>query len=176
MDKSEKRALDERFKKYYSTYYASLFKFCLSKLKNDRHAVEDACQETFMVLYKRMTEQEIIDYPYAFMLKTADNIIKRYYKDAEQSSRNVSLEDVIVLPAENRDIDAELSFEQYTRQFSAALSDDDAELFSLRYIEELDLKEIAHITGKSIDYVSTRLYRIRKKLRSQFGGKLSSPH
>ncbi|MBQ7204137.1 MAG: RNA polymerase sigma factor [Eubacterium sp.] len=160
----EKQAVDELLKKYYSAYYTSLYRFCLSRLKNNSE-VDDVTQEAFIVLYNKMLNGETIEKVYPFLLKTADNLIKRIFKERTKNSKNVTLEEVKHIPSQNEDIDDRLTFEEYSKQISEALSDRDAELFSLRYIEELKIEEIASITGLSIPNVTTRLSRIRKKLR-----------
>lgn len=58
-----------------------------------------------------------------------------------------------------------LTFEEYSRQISAALSDTDAALFSMRYIEDLKIEDIAARMDMSVPAVTTRLHRLRKKLR-----------
>lgn len=165
----EKAAVDETVKKLYQAYYSSLYKFCLSKLKQNNHIIEDITQEAFVVLYNKMLEGEKITYPYAFLLKTCDNLVKRYFAESSEALKTVSIDEVINIPASNSNIDEKLTFEEYSKQFSAALNDRDAELFSLRYIEELTITEIAEACDMTIENVSTRLYRIREKLRKQFG-------
>lgn len=168
----EKRAVDERFKQIYKTCYPSVYKFILSRLKDYRDAVEDITQETFIVLYNKMLEGGVIEYPSAFLLQTANHYIKRYLRELQNKNAALGIDDVIHIPTHNIDLDSNLSFEEYSRQFSAALSDEDAALFSMRYIEELELPEIAALTGMNISTIATKLHRIREKLRKKFGEKL----
>jgi RNA polymerase sigma-70 factor (ECF subfamily) len=166
--KAEKAKADELFKSAYNSYYSSIYKFCLSRLKNDRDSVEDCVQETFLVLYKKYLSGENVEYVLAFLFKTASNFIKKQYSQLEKKKKQVDLEEIKEIPSQSEDIDDRLTFEEYSRQISDALNDLDAQLFSLRYIEELKIEDIANRTGMSIANVTTRLSRIRKKLRDIF--------
>ena len=170
-NRSEKAAADSEFKKLYKQYYTIIYKFCLSRLKDDTEAIDDIVQETFIVLYNKLLEGSRIEFPHAFLYKTADNLIKRYYVEKQKSGNVISLDDVINIPTQNIDLDERLAFEQYAKEFSAALNDTDAELFSMRYIEELEITEIAEKTGMSVSNTATRLYRLREKIRKIYGEK-----
>lgn len=165
---SKKRA-DELLKQAYSQHYTSIYRFCLSRLKDDRHSVEDCVQETFIVLYNKYLKGEQIEYVSAFLLQTASNFVKKRYAELEKSRKHVDIEEIKHIPSQNEDIDDRLTFEEYSRQISAALNDTDAEIFSLRYIEEFKIEEIAVRMNMSIPAVTTRLSRLRNKLRDLLG-------
>lgn len=167
--KEDKQLADELLKKAYKECYSSVYRFCLSKLNNDRDSVEDCVHDSYLVLYKKYLSGENIEFVMAFLLKTASNYIKKRYSEMEKQKKQVPFDEIIEIPTQSEDIDDRLTFEEYSRQISAALNDTDAELFSLRYIEELKIEEIANKTGMSIPNVTTRLSRIRKKLREVFG-------
>ncbi|MBQ8981427.1 MAG: sigma-70 family RNA polymerase sigma factor [Eubacterium sp.] len=169
MEKNLKNAADIEFQKVYKAYYTPLYRFCLTKLADDRPAIDDVLQEAFLVYYNKLLEGSKIEYTYAYLLKITDIQIQRYFRDIKKQSRTISLDEVIKIPSSKDNLDEKIAFEQYSREFSAALRDDEAELFSMRYIEELDLNEIAELTGLSITNVSTRLNRIREKLRKRYG-------
>lgn len=86
--------------------------------------------------------------------------------DRQKRAQNcITLDEVIEIPAQHTDPDERLTFEEYSRQISAALSDTDAALFSMRYIEDLKIEDIAARMNMSVPAVTTRLHRLRKKLR-----------
>jgi len=169
VNSKEKKAADERLKQIYKTYYSSIYKFCLARIKDDKQAVEDITQETFIVLYNKLLGGEAVEKPHAFLFKVADNLIRRHYEKVKKDNVLISIEEVIELPTDKTDLDERLAFEQYSKEFSAALNDTDAELFSLRYIEELRINEIADITGMSIHNITIRLHRLKDKLRNLYG-------
>lgn len=160
-----KKRADELLKQAYEQYYISVYKFCLSKLKNDTSSVEDCTQEAFIVLYKKYLSGENVEFVQAFLLKTASNFIKKQYVQIERAAKTVDLQEVIYIPSQDEDIDDRLTFEEYSRQISSALSDLDADLFSMRYVEDLQIDEIALRMDMSVSSVTTRLSRLRNKLR-----------
>ncbi len=57
---------------------------------------------------------------------------------------------------------------KWLRQAIAALSPRSAEMFVLRYIEDRDSREIAHMMGTSRAVVAVTLHQARAKLKKQF--------
>ena len=169
MSKSGKSAADIEFQKAYKAYYTQLYRFCLTKLVKDKNAIDDVLQEAFLFYYNKLLEGGKIEYTYAYLLKITDIQIKRHLREVKAQSRIVSLDEVIKIPSSRDNLEERIAFEQYSKEFSAALRDDEAELFSMRYIEELEINEIAELTGLSISNVSTKLNRIRNKLRKRYG-------
>ena len=55
------------------------------------------------------------------------------------------------------------------RQAILTLSDKSAHVFALRYLEEMDNKEIARMLGMSQTAVAVMLHRARHKVRQQLG-------
>ena len=164
-DRNIKKQADKTLREAYEKYYASIYKFCLSKMKNDSWSVEDCVQEAFLVFYNRLLRGEEFEFVQAFLFKTASNLIKKRYAQLKKQEKDISLEEVKKIPSQSADIDDRLTFEEYSKMISDALSDTDREIFTLRYIEELSITEIANELGLTIKNVSTRLSRMRKRLR-----------
>ncbi len=165
----DRKRADALFKKAYERYYTSIYRFCLSRLPNDRSSVDDCVQETFIVLYNKYLDGEEIEYVQAFLFKTANNFVLKQTRQIQKQMNQVSVEEIIHIPSQSEDIDDRLTFEEYSRQISAALNDTDAEIFRLRYVEDSDIKEIAEMTGISIKAAYARLERMRDKIRKILG-------
>ena len=88
----------------------------------------------------------------------------KHIRDRKHDDVNISLDEVIEIPSQDEDIDERLSFEEYSRQISDALSVRDAELFRLRYLENKSLEEIAAQLGISPAAAGTRVYRLKNRL------------
>ena len=161
---SVKSRADSEFKEAYKEYYTDVYRFCLSYLTSDRSSVDDIVQETFIVLYNKYLSEEEIVFTKTFLLKTAHNIILKHLRNSRNDNRNISIDEIKEIPSQNEDIDEKLSFEEYSRQISDALSIRDAELFRLRYIENKTLEEIANELNLSLTNAGTRVYRLRKRL------------
>ena len=59
-DRKKKAAADTQIQKLYKTYYTSLYKFCLSKIRSNNHIIDDITQEAFLVLYNKLLGGEKI--------------------------------------------------------------------------------------------------------------------
>ncbi|MBE6741502.1 MAG: RNA polymerase sigma factor [Ruminococcaceae bacterium] len=164
-DKRTKQAADSKLKTAYNQYYSSIYKFCLSRLKDDLPSVEDCVQEAFIVLYNKYLKGEEVEFVQPFLLKTASNLVKKRYAELKRELLNVDIEDVKEIITHSTDIDDRLSFEEYSKMISDALNDTDSEIFRLRYIQELKINEIAEILGMSVTNVSVRISRMKEKIR-----------
>ena len=155
---------DDMLKKAYKSYYSDVYRFCLSFLVQDRESIDDCVQEAFIVLYKKYLDGEEIEYVKAFLFKTVENFVKKRLRENTKAKRQVNLDDVAELITQSDDMDERLSFEEYSRQISDALSQRDAQLFKLRYIDRYSLEEIAKMLDTSVSVVGTRTHRLRKRL------------
>ena len=161
---SEKKKADDLLQEGYAKYYTAIYRYALSRL-GDPHKSEDVAQEAFVVYYKRLRTGEIFTAPRAFLYRTADHLVQKQFDRQKRAQNCITLDEVIEIPAQNADPDERLTFEEYSRQISAALSDTDAAMFSMRYIEDLKIEDIAARMNMSVPAVTTRLHRLRKKLR-----------
>lgn len=162
------RHADELLKDAYEKHYTYVYKFCLSRLPNDRSSAEDCAQEAYIVLYNKLKAGEDVANVLAFLLQTARNFVLKQLREVEKRQKEIELDDVIHIPSQSDDMDERLSFDEYSRQISAALSDKEAELFKLRYIDELTIEAIADIRNTSDTNIYQELSRVRKKIRKIF--------
>lgn len=170
MGRISKNKADELLKSAYEENYVSVYRYCLSKLKNNE-MTEDCVQETFLVLYKKYLAGEEVVYVKAFLMKTASNFVLKKFDEIKKMQKTVDIDEIINIPSQSDDLEERLTFDEYSRQISAALSTVDAEIFTLRYIDEYKIEEIAKKLDMSIPAVTTRLSRIRQKLKKLFYNK-----
>lgn len=162
-----KKRADELLKAAYNENYTAIYRYCLSKLKNNEMA-EDCVQEAYLVLYKKYLSGEEVAYVKSFLMKTASNFVLKRFDEIKRSQETVDIGEVINIPSHSEDIDERLTFEEYSKQISAALSTLDARIFTMRYIDELKIEDIAKSLDMSISAVTTRLSRMREKLKKIF--------
>lgn len=159
---------DELLKQAYERHYTYVYKFCLSRLPSDRASAEDCAQEAYIVLYNKLKAGEDVQNTLAFLLQTARNFVLKQIREIEKRQKEIDLDDVVHIPSQSDDMDEKLTFDEYSRQISAALTDKEAELFKMRYIDELDIDTIAGIRNTSPANIYQELSRIRKKIRKIF--------
>lgn len=145
-----------------------------SRLKSMPSNIEDCVQDVFVALYKNYLNGVEIHNAKAFLLKTANNYVHKYYEKYHRDLNSVEISENVDTNDTSIDIDDKLAFEQYSRQISAALNEKDAELFSLRFVEELKICEISDITGMSIPAITTRISRMKPKLQKLLESIISS--
>lgn len=148
----------------FSKYYAEIYRFCLSYLTRDRASVDDCVQDTFVVLYNKLLDGEEIVNVRAYLYRIAENVAHAKLRELKKHGEHISIEEVIDLPSDIEDMTEQLSFDEYSRQISDALSDKEAELFRLRYIEDLPIEKVAEIMGTTFSAAGTRLHRLKKKI------------
>lgn len=168
MSKKQAKNADELLKQAYEKYYSYVYKFCLSRLPKDRASAEDCTQEAFIILYNKFQSGEAVENTLAFLLQTARNFVLKQLREVEKRQNEVDLDEVIHIPNQSDDMDEKLSFDEYSKQITAALTDKEGELFTLRYIDELDITAIANLRNTSEANIYTELSRIRKKIRKIF--------
>lgn len=148
----------------FSKYYAEIYRFCLSYLTRDRASVDDCVQDSFVVLYNKLVAGEEIVNVRAYLYRIAENVVHDKIRELKKHTEHINIEEVINLPSVSDDMTEELSFDEYSRQISDALSDKEAELFTLRYIDDLPIEQVAEIMGITFSAAATRLHRMKKKI------------
>ena len=165
---SEKKRADALLQECYDQYRIRLFNYCLSRLDGSREAADDCVQETFIVFYNKLLDGEEFENPRAFLYRTADNFVKRQkQKDAVESKRSVPLED-----AENIGVTDEylsrldlIDYEECAKILLNLLTDEEKQIYDLRYIQKIGVEEISGKLGISRPAASMRLMRLRNKIK-----------
>ena len=110
MTGERKKAVNETFSEIYDAYRDDIFQFCMARLGCDIENSEDCTQESFIVLYNRISKGEEIRNPRAFLYKTAYNItMKAIEKRNRKAAYESSLDD------DNRNIQLKSDFNKIGR-------------------------------------------------------------
>lgn len=166
---SGKKAIKDRFTQIYDEYRSAIYKFCLVRLRGDSHAAEDCMQNTFIVLYKKMQSKEEIEYPRAFLYRTADNLIlKCVSQKVREEKSTVPLDEYEDLAYEERqdEIDSDIDYSVLNRKITAILNEEEQMLFKLKYIDDLTIEQAAAAVSISQTAAAKRLQRIRDKIKN----------
>ncbi len=123
---------------------------------------EDITQEIFLALHAKPQSFETDEHMKAWLLRSALNRCKNYRKSA-RILRNSPLDEALenTLSCEFTPRDNEI------RERIAKLPEKYAAVIFLYYYEEYTIKEIAALTGKNENTVSSLLQRGRKKLKTE---------
>lgn len=164
----EKRAVQDRFTQIYNEYKSSIYKFCLVKLHGDNESAEDCMQNTFIVLYRKMLNGVTIEYPRAFLYRTADNLIlKCTEQKIRHESKTVPLEDYEDKACDEQyRIDSDIDYALLNKKLASILNDEEQKLFKLKYIDDLTIEQVSVVLDASQTAIAKRLQRVRDKIKN----------
>lgn len=165
---NEKKLADKILNDCYNEYRIKLFNYCLARL-GTREAADDCVQEAFIVFYNKLLDGEKFENPRAFLYRTADNFVKRQkQKTASEQRRTVPLEEAESFGITDDEYIARLDlidYEECAKVLIRLLTDEEKQLYELRYIRKTGVEEIAEKLGISRPAASMRLMRLRNKIK-----------
>ena len=107
-----------------------------------------------------------IDYPEAFVYRTAKNAVIDFYKKSKSSSLD-SMTEAGFDPDSTETTDTIFKNDDISmvRGLLEELDEESRQIIFLRYTEEKPIEEIAAMFGKNANAMTVRIHRIVKKLR-----------
>lgn len=163
----EKRRADAMLQQCYAEYRLKLFNYCLSRLNGMREAADDCVQEAFVVFYNKLLSGEEFENPRAFLYRTADNFVKRQ-KAAEELRREIPLDCARDFASNDIELNEQLNsidYDECAKILIEELTDEEKQLYDLRYQQKLGVEEIAEKLGISRPAASMRLMRLRNRIK-----------
>jgi len=157
-------------------YGDMVYTLCLRMLRNGEEAA-DAAQEVFIKVYKSLGSFQEKSRFSTWIYRIAYN---HCISEIRKRTRVIDLVDETPeIPDESGVMDglellAGEERKKYLKRALEALPETDSVVVTLFYYEELNLEEIAGVTGLSNGNVRIRLHRARKKLFQVLGGQLKS--
>ena len=159
-----------------SLYQPRVFRFLLAQLR-DRDAAESLTQETFLRAWTSRSSFREDCSVATWLIRIALNLARdhtrtgrfRFWKRAEANSVDAS--DVAnAVPSQGASAESQLiAQQQVTRIWEtvATLSERQRSVFLLRFLEEMDIPEIAAATGMPLGTVKSHLYRAINAIRTR---------
>jgi RNA polymerase sigma-70 factor (ECF subfamily) len=155
---------DERFHHLYTTHRDAVWSYVARRV--ERGDVDDAVAEVFVVAWRKVAQtpdpEQVLPWLYGIAKNVVRNTIRSSARRQRLWAKNASLSH-----AESPSSDIQVIRNLEDAQLLAAveaLSPIERELLRLRTWEELSIKAIALVVGRSPKSVESRLVRIRKKL------------
>jgi RNA polymerase sigma-70 factor (ECF subfamily) len=145
----------DAFSTIYQEYYSPVFKYLYYRTQN-KELSEDLAQDVFVKTLASVSTFQITDKsPLAYLYTIARNTLI----DWRRKKKTISLsdEELIDVVSENEpspeDAFIVATNKDLVRECLAQLNDDQREIVSLKFLDELSNKEIAEITGKREDAI-----------------------
>jgi len=159
MIKKNKKFLDN-----YNKYLDKIYTYVWYRVGFNKTLSEDLCSEIFLKAFKNFETFDQTKSFQAWIYTIAKNHILNYYRTR---GREVDLESALDLSSNSlQKIDVNLESERVLKCINE-LDDCSKEIIILRYVDELDNKEIADILGKEVNAIRVQLSRALGKLREK---------
>ncbi len=165
----------DRFLSHYSEFYDRILNYVYYRTGRDRPLAEDLTQEIFLKALESFGSYDPARAFQAWLYTIARNHLTDFYRKRRERVSYDALENVLTTDEDVRaDIDLRADVDRILAALPA-LSDDEQELITLRYIQELGTEEICEIVGKKPNAVYVSLHRAVKKLRRLLDAPESPP-
>lgn len=167
----------QNMKKQFTDLYASesdaLFRYCFFRV-SDREQCKDIVQEAFMRLWDAFVKDtEKIKNPRALLFRITSNLVIDWYR----KKKAISLDSL--LDGDNNEIGLQISDNSYEQieiqsdgkifiKYISSLDPTYQQVVYLRYVEDMSPKDIAEITGLSVNVVSVRINRGIEILKKKY--------
>lgn len=145
----------------------------------DQDLAETITQDCFLKAYRARASFRGDCAVSTWLFSIANNLIRdqlrtkrfQFWRKAHATSVDVT-EMASFLPSGASSPEARLLAQERTRQVAAAvekLSENQRKVFMLKFTEELDISEIAQVTGMPVNTVKTHLHRAVHAIRTNLG-------
>ena len=157
------------FEEVYSTYYTPLFRYIYSRVKSKEEA-EDMTQNVFIKIWNAVpTWNASHTSPLSFFFTVARNTMIDYFR--KSSHKEIVSDEVIRKFADT--VGSHMDTESQETKDSlllaiSKLTDEQREVITLFYTQDLTYEEISTITGKRQDAIRQIHSRAMKKLRDLY--------
>lgn len=85
--------INSLFEQYYNEYVGYIKQYCYYKLGDYPDYAEDCVQDTFRVLFEKLSKDAEFKYVKAFLIKTASNFVNLKYRDiGRYKNRKISID------------------------------------------------------------------------------------
>lgn len=169
MDKNTK----EQFLKAYDAYSEAIYRHCYFRVFS-RERAEELVQETFMRTWEYLAKGgKIRESIRPLLYRIATNLIIDDSRKKKETSLEARLEDNPGLePAYGEDHEKRMLWNQLIEEIND-LDNDERNILILRYVDDLDPKDIARILNIGANNVSVKINRAVKNLSAKVANKNS---
>lgn len=168
----------EAFAKLYDIYARRIYSFVFFKVAN-REEAEDISSEVFLKAWRYINENKEIESFSGLLYKLARNAVIDLYRSKASHKEVFSVDDEGGENLQNKEtwqigfeekIGEKLEVQKVIKALQS-LKQEYREIVTLRYVDEMDISEIAEITGKGHVSIRVTLHRGLKKLKQLLADK-----
>lgn len=159
----------KNFLEAYEKYADAIYRYCFFRVFS-RERAEELMQETFMKAWQYIYEGKKVDNMRAFAYRIATNLIIDDSRKKKEKSLDAVLEESDAFePSYDgvREIETRATLKEIVLAMER-LDEDERRVLTLRYLEDLDPKDIAEVLDISANNASVKINRALEKLKKQF--------
>jgi len=154
----------------YDTYSEAIYRHCFFRVFSKERA-EELVQETFLRTWEYIKEGKEVQHMKSFLYQVANRLVIDNARKKKEESLEVLLE---ISETFEPSYEEKENFESQfllrdIKQAMEKLEPRDREVITLRFIDDLDPKEIASVLGLNSNVVSVRLNRAMNRLKEIAG-------
>ncbi len=157
-DKTEKL-----FVQLYDTHADAIFRFCYFKT-GDREIAKDLAQDTFVKVFNYLKNNDVQNTK-SFIYTTAKNTIIDYWRKKKSVVESQLPDGFFESIAEKDNSENDIDYSIFLSLLDK-LSEADREVIVLRFIEDMNSREMAAILGERENTILVRISRAKEKLRA----------
>ncbi len=161
---------EPHFNLIYDRYFQRIYNFIYLRVRNHADA-EELTQETFTAVFRSIDGYSGRSTPLGWIYGIAKNTVHSHLRRLRIQGERMERAGLEVLtatsPAWSSTPEDQLAMRRYARVIDArlqSLSDWQAEVFFLRHVEDLPIREISRRTMRSSDAIRSGLYRVKRLL------------
>lgn len=161
------KKLEKIFLDAYDKYSAKILKHIYFRT-SDNDLAQDLTSETFTKTWDYLRQGKQIKNFKGFLYRVSNNLIIDYYKSKKR--KPIPLENIPEIVNDNWQAAVKIKREfdfNLTKKYFDFLPADYRDILICRFIDELSIKEISRLTGKSIVNIYTIIHRALKTLRQK---------
>lgn len=165
-----RRGDEAHFNVLYERYFQRIYNFVFLRVRNHADA-EELTQETFTAVFRSAGAWSGRSTPLGWIYGIAKNTVHNHLRRARTHGERLEEAGPDVLapasPSWSLTPEEQLSMDRYVRAINERLrqvSDWQAEVFFLRHVQNLPIREISKRTARSNDAIRSGLYRVKRLL------------
>jgi RNA polymerase sigma-70 factor (ECF subfamily) len=165
-----RKGSEPHFNLIYDRYFQRIYNFIYLRVRN--HAdTEELTQETFTAVFRSIDGYSGRSTPLGWIYGIAKNTVHNHLRRVRTQGERMERAGMDALTATSAawscTPEDQLAMRRYARAIDARLqsvSDWQAEVFFLRHVEDLPIREISRRTMRSTDSIRSGLYRVKRLL------------
>jgi len=164
-DLQQNPPIEQQYLELYDQEMPKVYRHVASRVST-RASAEDITSEAFMRTWDYLRQGGTIANLRAFVYRVADNLVIDYYRSKKRTE--VPLDDLPDTRADRGEHDTMLNADVALLQVHlSGLPPDYAAILTHRFVEDMDVKDIARVTGKTSAHVYVIIHRAIKLLRKK---------